>query len=702
MTRISFLSLAFLATLHSSLLCAQAATPVEIFWDFDNETPTINGSATFSVSAMTEKSGGVVTRNATSGQVSGNTNAGIIATTGGSDETQYSFFRWSITPDDVQRLTVTNFNFRSRSTGTGPTSWKLVAENSSTNLVIGSGTGMPTTTPLSWNSYDSALVNLSALVQPSDPLIFTLYGYGGSGNPSSSINWRIDDVCIYLEQEAAEAPLVIVPPVLSVSDISYASATLSWPPVSHATGYAVDVYSLAQGAELASCAGTNTNAVALNGWNTEGYIIVSGSPSISLVLMTNSVLTSPSIDITTQTGALFSFNARTYNSGQAIHIEISTDGGVVWELVDTFTPANNVVANNRAELNLTPWVGHNILLRLTVPNAAGNNSSGVANLSVHGATRNFVAGYNNRVITGATTCPISGLYAGVRYYALARSKFDAVTSQNSATISFTTLTTLPTVVALAATDVTHDAFTANWEPLAGAMTYQVDVFHGEPRVIISQYVEGSSNNKAIEISNIGGMPADLSDYSLMLQSNGVGAFGSELSLSGILAPGASYLVAHTSANATLANLINSSSGGGMLNGGVTGFNGNDAVGLFYKNALYDCVGLTNNAALWGDEMTLTRKPTISQGRATYDAGEWLQTGQDDFAGLGSHTADSTRLPTVFNVAGSASSFRVTGLKPEREYAYRVRGVASPYIGPNSALIPVTTATAPKTTVIVVR
>ena len=50
-------------------------------------------------------------------------------------------------------------------------------------------------------------------------------------------------------------------------------------------------------------------------------------------------------------------------------------------------------------------------------------------------------------------------------------------------------------------------------------------------IIISQYVEGSSHNKAIEIANTGEQAVDLTGYELAKKSNGKGEWGSKLSLS---------------------------------------------------------------------------------------------------------------------------------------------------------------------------
>lgn len=66
-------------------------------------------------------------------------------------------------------------------------------------------------------------------------------------------------------------------------------------------------------------------------------------------------------------------------------------------------------------------------------------------------------------------------------------------------------------------------------------------------LFISEYIEGSSNNKAVEIYNGTGSPVSLANYQVMVFPNG-STTPSTISLSGTLAHGDVYVVAHPSAN----------------------------------------------------------------------------------------------------------------------------------------------------------
>src|SRR5690606_7955678 len=92
-------------------------------------------------------------------------------------------------------------------------------------------------------------------------------------------------------------------------------------------------------------------------------------------------------------------------------------------------------------------------------------------------------------------------------------------------------------------------------------------------LFISEYVEGSSNNKAIELYNGTGASVNLSGYSLALYTNGRTSIQSTLNLSGILNHGETYVIVHTQANSSFKALAD------LENGGVTNFNGDDAIEL---------------------------------------------------------------------------------------------------------------------------
>lgn len=231
-------------------------------------------------------------------------------------------------------------------------------------------------------------------------------------------------------------------------------------------------------------------------------------------------------------------------------------------------------------------------------------------------------------------------------------------------------------VATAATAIYHNGFTANWDAVDNATAYYLDVYTKTAEanasdLFISEYIEGSSNNKAIEIFNGTDSAVDLSHYSLKKQTNGAGEFVNELILSGTLEPNEVYVTANTSANATILALADNT------NNSVTAFNGNDAVALYRDGVQIDMVGVVNQVADWGKDITLLRKATVNSPITAYSIDDWDQYPIDTFSYLGSHTMAGGSSNTfvsgyeALNV-NNVITYELTGLSPETAYYYVVR------------------------------
>ena len=151
-------------------------------------------------------------------------------------------------------------------------------------------------------------------------------------------------------------------------------------------------------------------------------------------------------------------------------------------------------------------------------------------------------------------------------------------------------------------------------------------------LFISEYIEGSSNNKALEIANFTGSTVSLSGYSLRKATNGSGSFTSTYNLTGQLANGEVFVVANSSATSVILNEADATSG-------VTTFNGNDAIGLFKDNVIIDLMGDANSSANFAKDVTLRRKSSVLDPNTTYTVSEWDQFPQNTFDDLGSHTVD---------------------------------------------------------------
>ncbi len=81
-------------------------------------------------------------------------------------------------------------------------------------------------------------------------------------------------------------------------------------------------------------------------------------------------------------------------------------------------------------------------------------------------------------------------------------------------------------------------------------------------LIISEYVEGSGNNKALEFYNSGSQVLDLSAYRVEIYFNGASAAGRSIDLSGSLAPGKTFVLANGVADPALLALASQRVGAG--------------------------------------------------------------------------------------------------------------------------------------------
>ena len=155
-------------------------------------------------------------------------------------------------------------------------------------------------------------------------------------------------------------------------------------------------------------------------------------------------------------------------------------------------------------------------------------------------------------------------------------------------------------------------------------------------LFFSEYVEGSGNNKAIEIANLTDNPIDLSAYSIKKQSNGAGSWINEFPLSGTINANDVFVTIHFEAdNATLLaefDLLSPEPGyGAPIN-----FNGNDPVGLFKNDVLIDIIGVLGITTMDYENMTLRRKISVTQPNTSFTSSEWEELAQNTVDGIGFH------------------------------------------------------------------
>ncbi|PWD97989.1 T9SS type A sorting domain-containing protein [Marinilabilia rubra] len=195
--------------------------------------------------------------------------------------------------------------------------------------------------------------------------------------------------------------------------------------------------------------------------------------------------------------------------------------------------------------------------------------------------------------------------------------------------------------------------------LVGLLYSAVTVSQSPSDLFISEYVEGSSYNKYIEIFNGTGESVDLSNYEIHVFTNGNGDLenpSGKVTFDAMLAENSVYVVGHSSADIySSPNLMD-----GSLN-----FNGDDAVCLYkisedkYLDVI-GCIGM-DPGSRWefGDlktvDKTLIRKAAINCGALITDnendfhtlGSEWTQLAKDDVSNLGKHT-----LGNVTSISGA--------------------------------------------------
>ncbi len=165
-------------------------------------------------------------------------------------------------------------------------------------------------------------------------------------------------------------------------------------------------------------------------------------------------------------------------------------------------------------------------------------------------------------------------------------------------------------------------------------------------LIFSEYVEGSSNNKYLEIYNAGTTAADLSKYVVKLYANGVTSVTNQAKLDTLtglstLAPGAIIVLKNSSAALTLPAGITAYASS------VCNFNGDDAITIEKDATVIDMFGTVGidpgtswtiaGSATAALDHTVRRKATVTGGNSDWtasSANEWDVVGIDDVSNLG--------------------------------------------------------------------
>ncbi|WP_428772681.1 ExeM/NucH family extracellular endonuclease [Vibrio sp.] len=212
----------------------------------------------------------------------------------------------------------------------------------------------------------------------------------------------------------------------------------------------------------------------------------------------------------------------------------------------------------------------------------------------------------------------------------------------------------------------------------------------QAQVVLSQYIEGSSYNKAIEIANTGDQAVSLDGLQLAKSRNGNGNWEDVMDLTGqAIAAGGTLVIANSQASAEILALSD------VTNNSVTSFNGDDPLALLKADgSVHDMLGVMGDVD-WGKDKTLIRNQDAMAPSATFQQGQWSALGKDSLEGLGSaagsaapapfacltDTGETPQFTTIQQIQGEGSrSPYISGYPYITDQQFYLRGVVSAVTG----------------------
>lgn len=152
-------------------------------------------------------------------------------------------------------------------------------------------------------------------------------------------------------------------------------------------------------------------------------------------------------------------------------------------------------------------------------------------------------------------------------------------------------------------------------------------------LFFTEYMEGSANNKALEISNWTLSPVvDLSEYTLKLSSNGSPTWTATYNFpaNASIDYGEAYVISNGGLD-VCTDVVDD------FNNTITAFNGNDAIGLFKNDVLIDIIGVLGDATVYAENVTLVKTPSWYPTPSTsFNINDWMQYPSNTCTDLG-HT-----------------------------------------------------------------
>ena len=201
-----------------------------------------------------------------------------------------------------------------------------------------------------------------------------------------------------------------------------------------------------------------------------------------------------------------------------------------------------------------------------------------------------------------------------------------------------------------------------WEECSTCMTAS----SGCDELFFSEYAEGSSNNKYIEVYNPTANAISLSGYTVYQSGNG-GSYTNTFTTSATIASGGVYMIAANQADASILAVADTA----MAYPSIAHFNGDDAMILTYGTDTIDVIGVpgVDPGSSWTvgtgstANHTLVRKATVTSGSMDWStgAGEWDVYASNTWTYMGAHSSNCIYVPPAPTFDSIVAISTITGV-----------------------------------------
>jgi len=159
-------------------------------------------------------------------------------------------------------------------------------------------------------------------------------------------------------------------------------------------------------------------------------------------------------------------------------------------------------------------------------------------------------------------------------------------------------------------------------------------------LFFSEYIEGASNNKAVELFNPTSETINLTGYAVHTYNNGSPTPTNTFNLTGTVGPEEVFVISNSQADFFILNQADYTSS-------ITWYNGNDALVLYHDGEAIDAIGVPGDDPITAwvvgtgttGEHTLVRKVNVTEGTTDWvlGASQWNVYPQNTFSFLGGHS-----------------------------------------------------------------